>query len=201
MDCTYEARKCTNLRESLDELIELGAAGVSISMPYKHEIVKYLSYTDVNVQKFQSCNTVIFNGERMYGANTDCAGAEYALTFIRPTDKVSVLGNGSMGTMFATMLGSQCNVYARNLRNWEDRYDKTDVYINCTPYGTLSDDTPLMSLGAAALVIDLAINPNQLEQQCQTSCVKYVAGIEFYKRQFIAQFETYTGKQLTYNEL
>ena len=106
-----------------------------------------------------------------------------------------------MGSMFKKILGDRATVYARKLRNWEQRYRADDVVINCTSFGTSTEDSPFSILPPMKLMIDLAIKPNQLEQQTISTGVKYINGSEFYKYQFIRQFGIYTKKVITIDDI
>ena len=119
---------------------------------------------------------------------------------INKNDKITILGAGAIGSMFVKYLEEEhygnLNVCARNLSTWNERYKSADIIINCTALGTSTDESPYM-LGQippnARLVIDLAIKDNEFKQQCQNYSIKYVSGREFYRSQFLKQFEIYTG--------
>jgi len=202
MDHTYTALPCTNLEESIIDLVKCGASGISISMPFKYEILNLLDTKDDIVEKFQCCNTVLveYNGE-LTGYNTDYYGAMYILSLINPDDIVSILGDGSMAKMFAELIGPRATMYSRKNNTWGNRYLQSDVIINCTAFGTSTSESPFSNLPNTKMVVDLATKPNQLELQCADEGVKYISGIEFYKRQFVKQFELYTGQELSPEDL
>ena len=79
---------------------------------------------------------------------------------------------------------------------------KTDVIINCTPYGTANSDSPYRVLPTGtSMIIDLALNVGVLNQQATVVGSDYISGQEFYKHQFMKQFEIYTGISLDASEL
>lgn len=198
---TYTPLGTQDIRSSVLRLKDAGAAGISISMPYKTEVIEMLDFKDVFVDRFNSCNTIkVVNGE-LHGYNTDYAGVLNTLSLLDGYDKISILGDGAMGTMFKEALGDRAIVYSRKLNTWNRRYHIEGVVINCTGLGTSTTDSPFLTLPNVSLVIDLAIKQNQLEQQCADASVKYVRGIEFYKYQFLKQFEIYTGINLKIEDL
>ena len=76
---------------------EIPIHGLSITMPYKEAIIKYLDGTDTMTDKVGACNTVIRSQDgKLYGFNTDVAGV------VRPIElrmnvtgaKILVLGAG-----------------------------------------------------------------------------------------------------------
>jgi shikimate dehydrogenase len=197
----YEPQGTDNLKDSLDRAIEQGVGGISISMPYKQEIIQYLDDVTLPVADHRSCNTIIVDRGLLRGYNSDLHGCKHMLQCILPTDRVSILGDGSMAYMFSKLLESYHSViYSRKSGNWHSRHQDTDVIINCTALGTSSEISPFNQLPRARVVIDLALKDNQLARQCLNSQTKYIPGIEFYKYQFIQQFKIYTGIQINAEE-
>src|SRR6185312_1869106 len=76
---------------------EIPIQGLSVTMPYKEEIVAQLDNSDPLTQKTGACNTVVRGADgRLFGFNTDVAGV------VRPLEqrltlqgaKIVVLGAG-----------------------------------------------------------------------------------------------------------
>lgn len=198
---TYTALKCEDIYKSVRELIKYDAAGFSVSMPFKYEIIDMLDHFDARVIRFSSCNTVLNNYDELFGYNTDCYGADYVLSQIPSNSKISILGAGSMGSMF-NKLKDDAKVYSRKNDNWQQRYEISDVVINCTSFGTMSKKSPFEKLPTnISLVIDLATKNNDLEYQCRYHDIKYISGRDFYKHQFMKQFEIYTGIPITFEDI
>lgn len=198
---TYTPLGCHNLKSLVERLKSENADGISISMPYKTEVIELLDYKDDIVEKFNSCNTIKIIEGKLHGYNTDYYGALYVLSLIDNYEKVTVLGDGAMGSMFINLLGDRAIVYSRKMNNWNHRHYAEGAIINCTSFGTVNGSSPFTVLPNASIVIDLAIKPGYLEQQCQEQLVEYIGGLEFYKRQFIKQFEIYTGVALDIKDL
>jgi len=201
MPYTYTALACDNIADGVKQMKECDAAGFSISMPFKTDVIKQIDFVENTVSRFDSCNTVYKERDGLHGYNTDYFGAYHVLQQLPENSKVSILGDGAMGSMFKKILDDRALVYSRRLGNWEYRYRADDVVINCTSYGTAAQDSPFNILPPVKLIIDLAIKPNQLEQQAAAANVKYVGGMEFYKRQFIRQFGIYTKKLITIEDV
>ena len=209
IDAVYEPRGTDNLDASIIQAIKEGVAGISVSMPYKKEVINYLNKSTASVSDYKSCNTVNVEDGRYVGYNTDIAGVEYVRMFMDTSDQITILGTGAIGRMFIRYLESnrfgKMNICARSLGSWHRRNECSDVIINCTSLGTVTIDSPFDVLPKnTRLVIDLAINNNNLKSQCATAGIKYVSGEEFYQAQFTRQFEIYTGIKvdpLLYNEI
>lgn len=201
MSHTYTALACDNITDGVREMKACDAAGFSVSMPYKTDVMREIDFIENTVNRFNSCNTVYKERDGLHGYNTDYFGAYHVLRQVLDNSRISILGDGAMGNMFKKMLGDRAIVYSRKLGNWEYRYRADDVVINCTSYGTAIQDSPFNVLPPVKLVIDLAIKANQLEQQTTAVDVKYIGGMEFYKYQFIRQFGIYTKKLITIEDV
>lgn len=200
IDATYEPLACTNIEKAIHQAIEDGISGISISMPFKRSVIPHMNKTHPYVVLYNSCNTIKITKGQTQGYNADLAGIEHVCKYITGSDKITILGAGAIGSMFIKYLESthyeNLNVCARNLDTWNQRYKPADVVINCTALGTSTEESPY-KLGQippnARLIIDLAINDNEFKQQCMNYGIKYVSGREFYRSQFLKQFEIYTG--------
>lgn len=211
IDATYTPLACDNVEQSIKDAIEAGVSGISISMPFKRAVMPLLNKRHPYVDLYNSCNTIKIDKGITHGYNADLAGVEHVCKYINKTDKITILGAGAIGSMFIKYLEEEyygnLNVCARNLGTWNERYKPANIIINCTALGTISDESPYM-LGQippdTRLVIDLAIKNNEFKQQCQNYNIKYVSGREFYRSQFLKQFEIYTGIKSSeglYNEI
>lgn len=64
----------------IDEVREEPVSGLSVSLPYKEEIMEYLDEIEEAAQKIGAVNTVVNKGSLLYGFNTDWIGSNRALT-------------------------------------------------------------------------------------------------------------------------
>ena len=211
IDATYEPLACHDIEQSINKAIEEGISGISISMPFKKVVIPLLNKQHPYVDIYNSCNTIKITQGITQGYNADFAGVEYVCKEIKKGDKITILGGGAIGSMFVKYLEEQhyenLNVCTKASNTWNNRYMYSDVVINCTALGTSSFDSPY-KLGQippdARVIIDLAIKDNELQEQCKITRVKYVSGREFYRAQFLKQFEIYTGikpSEQVYNEI
>jgi len=198
---TYKALPCTNVGADILKLREEGATGISISMPFKTQVLNLLDHSHPFVKQFNSCNSIKIIDDELYGHNTDAGGAFHVISLIPDTAKIAILGDGAMGSMFKKILGDRAMIYSRKNNNWEERYGADDVIINCTPFGTSTPESPFDIIPTCNLVIDLAIKDNHLDLQCQVADVKYIGGLIFYRHQFLKQFGFYTGIPITLNDM
>jgi shikimate dehydrogenase len=199
IDAVYEPRSATDLNRAVEQAVLDNVAGISVSMPFKKDVIEYLDKKDYLVDVYNSCNTINMENGQLVGYNCDFAGVEYTVEEIAQASltTITILGNGAMGTMYKDyLIDNNYNpfVCARSNNRWDVRHFVTEVIINTTSFGTATDASPLDYIPPGVqLVIDLAIKPNQLQQQCLNHSIKYISGAEFYKQQFLRQFEIYTG--------
>lgn len=195
------AATVNNIHARISQSVDSGIAGISISMPFKEQIVSSLDWADPAVIDYNSCNTIVVRDYQTFGYNTDIAGVIHVCKYLYP-GPVSILGDGVMAKMFHKYLSSTnttINMYSRKLKNWHDRHDDTSSVINCTGIGTIDSESPLDNVLHRKVVVDLAIKKKKLHQQCVNSNVMYISGIEFYKYQFLKQYSLYTDYEA--NEL
>lgn len=182
------------------------ASGISISMPYKHLVLNYLTEKSLDVTLYSSCNTILLESNCATGYNTDIAGVIASTLDIKYDKKILILGNGCIGRMFYKYLKSlgynRIQLISRNLNNYEQRHNSCDVFINCTSYGTVNSDSPIDSLHSdTEFVIDLAVKKGKLYEQTLKKGIAYFSGQEFYKNQFKKQFLIYTGLDISLEEI
>lgn len=194
IDAEYMPLKANNVDDLLEHLLIKKYSGLNISMPFKHQVIKYLQVSSQDVDFYNSCNTIkIFDG-LLSGFNTDIKGVLKIVSTLLKNDHVIVLGNGSMGKTFVkalTKYGFNHSVISKSLNNWDKRHTKCDVLINCTSLGTSSDLSPIDYVNASRVVYDLAINGAKLGEICKS--VRYVSGLSFYKDVFLEQFFIHTN--------
>lgn len=195
VSATYTAIGTDNLKETISWALDNNISGISVSMPYKTEILSMLDDASNKCVEYNTCNTVIINNGKLFGYNCDFYGMVEVTKNINKHHSITILGNGAMGKMFTKYLNNyDLTVCARNNGTWNNRYNDTDVIINCTSLGTSTTSSPYVKIPEKCkLVIDLAIATNHLQQQCNTLRIKYYSGKEFYKHQFLNQFKIYTG--------
>jgi len=161
-----------DLSRFIDDAPALGVRGLSVTIPHKEEVIKRLSEADGAVRGIGAANTVVFEGKKRLGFNTDYRAAMDSLeAAIGGADQVEsrlkgktalVLGAGGVGKAVAYGLvrrGMQAVVsdavprqaltlaHRLDCRSieWSARHSVTaDLLANCTPLGMHPnvDETP-----------------------------------------------------------
>ncbi|MEM9351902.1 MAG: shikimate dehydrogenase [Planctomycetota bacterium] len=151
------------LGQFMEDAPRMGIKGLSVTIPHKEAIAKYLTKVDPVVKSIAAVNTVVFDGSEVLGYNTDYNAAmdclEHALGKIGAdpsplkNKRALILGAGGVARPIAFGLrkrGALVTVTSRNKKRadkladafdgkaveWETR-DRVncDILINCTPVG------------------------------------------------------------------
>jgi 3-dehydroquinate dehydratase / shikimate dehydrogenase len=208
--------------KSLDDLMkcarEIPIHGMSITMPFKQDIIKQLDNCEPLCQKVGACNTVIRSQDgKLYGFNTDVAGV------VRPLEqrlhlagtKVLVLGAGGAGRAAAFALRERgANVFILNrtpqtaqklaresgskaIKRDDLKKMQFDVIINATSVGMGNGKSILEEKEMNARVaFDMVYNPvdTKFLQIARAKGMAIITGVEMFVQQGARQFEIWTGK-------
>ncbi len=165
-------------KEELDSFFKnCEFSGFNVTIPYKKDVIKYLSYLSPIAESAGAVNTVVNKSGKFYGYNTDVDGMNYMIkrAGVTLTDKnVMILGSGGTSNTAITLCkrerAKSITVVSRNGEvNYENcyNYKDTEIIINATPvgmfpkvYGKPIDLAPFKKLQG---VFDCIYNPQNTE--------------------------------------
>ena len=75
----YLAFDVKNLRETLSGVRGLGIRGLSVTLPFKTEVIPFLDRVEGAAERIKAVNTIANEGGKLIGYNTDWRGALEAL--------------------------------------------------------------------------------------------------------------------------
>jgi shikimate dehydrogenase len=78
-NAVYLAFEIEDLEEALRGIRGLGVRGVSVTIPFKTEVIPFLDKVEGLAKKIGAVNTIVNRGGKLIGHNTDCDGALEAL--------------------------------------------------------------------------------------------------------------------------
>ena len=219
-DAVYLPLLVHSIDDLLEAVRELPLSGLSITMPFKQQIMPHLANLDPLSARLGACNTVRLGADRrLYGFNTDVAGVVRPLERRLPLRGANVLVLGAGGAARAAVFGlveKGARVYlcGRNpdaAAKLADEAGATaiprslvpdqsfDVLVNATPCGMVGypQSMPLLpEEWNARVVFDLVYNPLEtplLRAAQQRGCT-VIQGVEMFVQQGARQFELWTGK-------
>ncbi len=226
-DAVYVPLLVHSIEDLLRVVSELPISGMSITMPFKQQILPHLANLDPLTARLGACNTVRLGADRrLYGFNTDVAGVVRPLERRLPLRGANVLVLGAGGAARAAVFGllekgAHVFLCGRNETVAEQLAEEAgavaiprslvpdrsfDVLVNATPCGMVGhpQSMPLMpEEWNARVVFDLVYNPLEtplLQLARQRGCT-VIQGVEMFVQQGARQFELWTGKPAPETEM
>jgi 3-dehydroquinate dehydratase/shikimate dehydrogenase len=212
------------LVENLEEFIYYFSSifsGLSITMPFKREIMAYLDEIDRDAGKIGAVNTVVVRNNKLIGYNTDIYGAMRA---IEEKEKIKgknilMLGSGGVagaigygikknkGNLIITNRTAEKGIKLANELGCKfvdyDRIDwkKIDILVNATSVGMLPEMNKSPVSGKYLknmLVFDAIYNPSEtkLVKLAKKNKCKTISGKKMFVYQAEKQFELWAAKKL-----
>ncbi len=227
VNAVYLALHAKTLKDLLACVRDIPINGLSVTMPYKQEILRHLDNTDSHTTKIGACNTVVRGQDgKLYGFNTDTAGIVRPLERRIPLEKAKILVLGAGGAARAAVFGLKergAEIYilnrsagpaqklahqarARIVKRASDlKKQRFDVIINATPVGMgNTHDTPLKEDEInTKFVFDMVYDPmeTRLIKLAKGRGAEVIPGIEMFVHQAARQFEIWTGKPAPSDEM
>lgn len=210
--------KPEHLKMAIDGVRAFGIRGVSVTMPHKQAVIKYLDKTDKDAKKIGAVNTIVNNNGKLTGYNTDWLGAVLALE--KKTNlkrkKVAVIGAG--GAARAIVYGlmkkeAAAKIFNRSLDKAKqlakefgcdysgladlNEVESMDIIINATSLGMDNNLSPIDKkyLNRNQIIFDVVYSPKEtkLIKDGLEKGAKVIFGYEMLLYQAVAQFKLYTG--------
>jgi shikimate dehydrogenase len=165
--------------EDIQSVYDLKPAGLNVTIPYKERVIPFLDELDPIAEKIGAVNTIVFDGDKKIGYNTDAFGFKQAIKpFLNNQhERALIFGTGGAAKAVASVLkeiGVDVIIISRDPlgRNKHFNYSEVNLQmlnacklmVNCTPVGTFPNSAdflplPYEGIGKDHLVIDLIYNP------------------------------------------
>lgn len=220
VNAVYLALQAEKVADLLVLIREVPVHGVSVTMPFKQEIMKHLDRTDALSQKIGACNTVVRSQDgKLIGYNTDVTGVIRPLEQRMDLRKAKVLLLGAGGAARAAAFGLKqkgAEVFilnrtpqtgqklareagAKTIRRDQVAKTSFDIILNATSVGmtggkqqSILEEKELN----AKLVFDMVYSPMEtpLLRMARGKGLAVVTGAEMFVQQGAEQFQLWTGK-------
>ncbi|MGA9564554.1 MAG: shikimate dehydrogenase [Candidatus Korobacteraceae bacterium] len=219
VNAVYLALHARSLKDLTACINDIPLRGLSITMPYKQDIISLLSNSDALTRQIGACNTVVRAQDgKLYGFNTDVAGIVTPLEQRLTLHGAKVLVLGAGGVARAAVFGLKnkgAEVFITNrtpekgqtlARQAKAKYMKRadvakssfDVIINATPVGMGTNrQSPLEDKELnTRYLFDLIYVPaeTKLAKMARAKNIEVIPGLEMFVQQGARQFEIWTGK-------
>jgi 3-dehydroquinate dehydratase/shikimate dehydrogenase len=209
-----------NLREFVGAMEGFGVAGLSVTIPHKETILRFLDGCDPLAARIGAVNTVVARGGgRLYGYNTDYVGVLRSLEqrMRLAGSRVLLFGAGGAARAAAFALAQAGSIVCICARRPERAralaraaggqvvaraglaHEFFDAIVNCTPIGMYPrGGTPLTSVELnCRMVMDMVYRPRETEllRLARRKGIEIISGLEMFLAQGIAQYEIWTGER------
>ncbi|MBW2094994.1 MAG: shikimate dehydrogenase [Deltaproteobacteria bacterium] len=218
MNAVYRTFESTNLEGTIRGARAMGMRGLSITIPYKSDVIPLLDRIDSLAEKIGAVNTVVNEDGVLAGYNTDAAGALEALQeVIDPRGKhILVLGSGGAAKAIGYILkeqGGKVIIAGRSRKQGKELARGLDaayvplekisgmqveILINATPVGMSPDQDQIpvdVSTIEVETVMDIVYNPLKtvlLKKAASLGC-RVIPGARMFIHQGAEQFRLWTG--------
>jgi 3-dehydroquinate dehydratase/shikimate dehydrogenase len=217
--------------KDMDDLLacvrDIPIHGLSITMPYKEEILKHLDKTDPMTAKVGACNTVVRSQDgKLYGFNTDVNGVVRPLEMRMALQGAKILVLGAGGAARAAVFGLKergADVHilnrtpgpaqnlakkarAKAINKLQLRKMAFDVIINATPVGMEGNRDPMPIAEEdfkAKYFFEMVYTPaeTKMVKIARSRGLQVILGSEMFVQQGARQFEIWTGKPAPVQEM
>lgn len=221
IDGTYVPFCVKNLESAVNGVRGMDIRGVSVTIPFKTEVMACLDEVDDDALKIGAVNTLVNDQGRLKGYNSDWVGLVQSLEDVLDIKgKVfAILGAGgaARSAIFGVLKkGGIPVVLSRNVekgaflaREWgcsfypisEAGHVKADCLINTTPAG-MAPDTEKSPVDCAILknfqwVMDIVYHPlrTKLLQDAESVGCATVSGLDMFVNQGAEQIRLWTGRE------
>ena len=230
LNAVYLAFEVCRLESTVEGIRGLGIQGVSVTIPFKMDVIPYLDEIDTMAARIKAVNTVTNKGGRLIGHNTDWKGALAALEAKVDLSgkRVYLFGAGGAARAVAFGLkesGARITVFNRSAERARELANElgclhqplssigeasgldADLLINATSAGMHPNDgespVPKRILKKGMAVMDLVYSPlrTRLLREAEQQGCQTIDGLEMLAHQGAAQLEIWTGKRPDVREI
>jgi shikimate dehydrogenase len=217
LDWAYELLDVSpsDLPGALNGLRHEDVAGANVTIPHKQAVMQFLDALDAEAVKAHAVNTIVHDGERLVGSNTDIAAIRGAIAALglepRGANAVVLGAGGSARAASVALEGAHVTFVSRHpdetdlpgrVIAWDDAslhglVRAADLLLNATPLGRREE----MPVRPAALprdgaVIDLVYvrGGTPLVRKARSLGLRTADGWEILLAQGARSFEAWTGQ-------
>ncbi len=214
----YTKFETQDLHSAIVGVRALGVKGLSVTIPYKIDIIPYLDYLDPMANKIGAVNTVINRDGKLYGYNTDATGSIKAISeVIDPSGtRILIIGAGGSARALAVALSpftSHIYIINRHIKKAQElaaivncnvlnKQDMSslsfDLVINTTPIGMFPNNDEIYidpTIIQSNLFMDIVYNPlvTKFLKIANEKGAKIIPGYKMFLFQAAEQIRMFTG--------
>ncbi|MFV2064475.1 MAG: shikimate dehydrogenase [Chloroflexota bacterium] len=160
-----------DVETTVEALRRADSGGANVTVPHKTAVAALVDEVSDLAREADAVNTVVRDGDRLIGHNTDLPATLDAITRLRPdgVGRALLLGAGGAGRAVHLALRKvgveHISVLRRSdgsMARLDDEIAAADLLVNATPVGTDSDESPVPAdlLRPDLAVLDLVYRPS-----------------------------------------
>ncbi len=203
-------------KEAITVFNELELSGMSVTAPFKTDIIQYLDEVDDIAKNIGSVNTIIRKNNKLIGYNTDYNGIINSLANVKDKN-ILLLGaggaakavafslkqNGANITIVnrtrkkAQELAEKFNILQKNISDIESIIDTTDIIINTIPNGVklIKDEW----LNSKHIIFDAIYNNSVYKEVSKQKSIAFIDGKKWLLNQAIPAYKLFINKDIEVN--
>ena len=217
LDWTYELLDVSpgDLPAAMNRLREPEARGANVTIPHKQAVMGFMDSLDPEAVRARAVNTIVHDGDRLIGSNTDIGAIRSAIADVGVETKdanVVIFGAGGSARAAAVALeGAHLTFVSRHPDDaevpgrvipWEDGslhalVRGADLLVNATPLGR-RDEMPIRpaALPLDGAVVDLVYvtGGTPLVRKARSLGLRTADGWQILLAQGARSFEAWTGR-------
>ncbi len=228
LNAIYLPLEVSNLKDFMHRMVQPRTReldwklrGMSVTAPHKRAVMEYLDWIEPSAQAIGAVNTIVIEGEKISGYNTDARAALAPLRDVIKLNgaRVAIIGAGGAARALLWSLREACarvTVFARKAESAKEtaqafdaefaslqdaNFKEFEIVVNATPLGTRGpqeDETVAVAsqLRGTKIAYDLVYNPSETRflRFAQEAGCHTIGGLSMLVAQAAAQFELWTRK-------
>lgn len=219
-DYEYELKEIPKA-ELKDFMIKKDFKAINVTIPYKQDVIPYLSEISETASKIGAVNTIVNKDGKLYGYNTDFSGMKALIEFAGITvngKKVLILGSGGTSkTAYAVAESLSAKEIYRVSRSGgeglityvqaEHEHNDAEIIINTTPCGMYPNigksAVDISKFPRLSGVVDAVYNPlnSQLVVEAKEKGIAAVGGLYMLVAQAVFAAEKFTDSSIPVSEI
>ena len=213
-DAKYFRLSADTAKEAIDVFNELDLSGMSVTAPFKTEIMQYLDKIDDIAKNIGSVNTVVNINGKLVGYNTDYYGVINSLPTNIEGKNILLLGAGGAAKAVAYSLkeklanitivnrtkskaeelSEQFNILAIGVEDIKNKISEIDIIINTIPNGgKLINDNWFVP---NQIIFDAIYNNSVYKEVAEQKSLKFIDGKQWLLNQAIPAYKLFLNKDI-----
>ena len=208
---SYDLMEEDSVEKSIAELKEKGYSGANVTAPFKEEIMRFVTDPDPVSKAIGASNLILFDGDRIYGYNTDYLAVRRMVKELESVDKALVIGCGGAGkaaalacrdegleTIIANRTEEKAEAFASEIGIKAMGLDDAQNLLTILTLGNRAAKKNILVIYAipeedGIISKDILSHATVIEANYKDPCLNPESGLKWLKYQAVESFRIFTG--------